>query len=52
MRESLSDDRLSEADAEIIANNCFDNTLCRKAVGFGEQCLFSGAASFGVEGYN
>ena len=39
IRESLSDDRLSEADAEIIANSCSDIALRRKAVGFGEKCL-------------
>jgi len=38
IKESLSDDRLSEADAEIIANSCSDNALRRKAVGFGEKC--------------
>ncbi len=38
IKESLSDDRLSEADAEIIANSCSDNALRRRAVGFGEKC--------------
>ena len=38
IKESLSDDRLSEADAAIIANSCSDNALRRKAVGFGEKC--------------
>ena len=38
IRESLSDERLSEADAEIIANSCSDNALRGKAVGFGEKC--------------
>ena len=38
IRKSLSDNRLSEADAEIIANSCSDNALRRKAVGFGEKC--------------
>ena len=38
IRGSLSDDRLSEADAEIVVNSCSDNALRRKAVGFGEKC--------------